>query len=368
MERGCDNIREDNVVEVGYVTNISYFYAFGFEALKLKYTLLMLSNLDAKWQPIFYGYPPNGNPLNIDIRFYWGLPAMALSRALRNLRRTLLIHVHIGSTMRDLYPVSVISSSYRVPTIIKFHGTDVREMEKLKKTFYSLLRLCNKYVYFAGSTPDLLSYGIQMFWLPNPVDPFALSFRCRRASDAKVAIFIPTRFDRNKYVHFFLYRFYQAINSRYINPKNYVLKVVRGGGRNLLALVDVLVHKLKQNGVDVIVLPLLNRERYLYELCHSSIVIGQFKLGIYSQVELEALAMSKHVRSMINRPLYFRFIGEAPPVYNYNPLHDTKGKDLSAILNNFNPDLENTAGRHYVLKYHQVEKIALTILKVLGLK
>ncbi|MEM4453079.1 MAG: hypothetical protein QW607_06565 [Desulfurococcaceae archaeon] len=133
MERGCDNIRRDNVVEVGYVANIPYFYAFGFETLKLKCTLLMPSNLDVKWQPIFYGYPPNGNPLNIDIRFYRGLPAMALSRALRNLRRTLLIHVHIGSAVRDLYPVSIISSSYRVPTIIEFHGTDVREMEKLKK-------------------------------------------------------------------------------------------------------------------------------------------------------------------------------------------------------------------------------------------
>ncbi|MEM1510843.1 MAG: hypothetical protein QW096_13330 [Thermofilaceae archaeon] len=82
-------------------------------------------------------------------------------------------------------------------------------------------------------------------------------------------------------------------------------------------------------------LPLLNRERYLCELCHSNVVIGQFKLGIYGQVGLEALAMSKHVISMINRPLYLSFIGEAPPVYNYNPLHDTKGKDLSAILNNF---------------------------------
>ncbi|MEM2627962.1 MAG: hypothetical protein QW775_06915 [Ignisphaera sp.] len=223
-------------------------------------------------------------------------------------------------------------------------------------------------MYFAASTPDLLSYGIEMFWLPNPVDPLALSFRCKRTSDTKVTIFIPTRFDRNKNVHYFLCRFYQIIISGYINPKNYVLKVVRWGEQDLLALADALVHKLKENGVDVIVLPLLKRERYLYELCHSDIVIGQFKLGIYSQVELEALAMNKHVISMINKPLYFRFIGETPPVHNYNPLQDTLGKDLSVILTSFNPNLENTAGQRYVLKYHQAEKIALTILKALGLK
>ncbi|MEM2297874.1 MAG: hypothetical protein QXH10_10675 [Ignisphaera sp.] len=66
---------------------------------------------------------------------------MAISKALRNLRRPCL---------RDLYPTSVISSSYRVPTIIEFHGTGVRETEKFKKTSYSLLRLCNKHTYFAG--------------------------------------------------------------------------------------------------------------------------------------------------------------------------------------------------------------------------
>jgi len=41
---------------------------------------------------------------------------------------------------------------------------------------------------------------------------------------------------------------------------------------------------------------------------------------------------------------------------------------ISTILNSLNPNLENTAGRHYVLKYHSVEKITLAILKVLGLK
>jgi len=348
MERNCDNIHEDGVIEVGLMANIPYFYAFAFERLKLKCTLFILSNLKAKFQPIFYGYPPNGNPLNIDIRFYQRPFVIALLRALRDLNRPYLIH--IGSSIRNLYPLSIISSSYRVPTIIEFHGTDVRKMKNLKRLSISLLRLCNKYVYFAGSTPDLLSYGIQMFWLPNPVDPFVLSFECRYASDTKVTIFIPTRFDRSKNVHLFLYRFYQAINFGYINPKSYVLKVVRWGERDLLSFANAIVHKLKENGVDIVVLPLLERKRYFYELCNSDIVVGQFKLGVYGQVELEALAMNKHVISLIDRHLYLRFIGEAPPIHNYNPLQDNLGKDLSKILNSFNPGIENTAGRRYVLK------------------
>lgn len=246
---------------------------------------------------------------------------------MRNLRRPYLIHVHIGSAVRDLYPLFILSSLYKVPTIIEFHGTDVREIKKPKRTFYSLLRLCSKHVYFAGSTPDLLSCGIEMIWLPNPVDPLLLRFKCRRISDTKVNIFIPTRFDRNKNVHIFLYQFYQAISYGYIYPKNYVLKVVKWGEQDLLAFVDALVRKLREKGVNVVVLPLLKRERYFYELCHSNIVVGQFKLGIYSQIELEALAINKHVISMINGPLYFRFIGEVPPVYNYNPLQEPSGKN-----------------------------------------
>ncbi|MEM1718920.1 MAG: hypothetical protein QXF49_06160 [Thermosphaera sp.] len=367
MAMNC-SICGDAVIEVGYVANIPYFYAWAFKKLKFESILLMPSNLENRYQPIFYGYPPNDNPLNINIKFYLKSPAIALLKTLRNLHKPKLIHVHIGSAIRNIYPVSVISNSYKIPTIIEFHGTDVREIKNQKRLFYSLLKLCNKYIYFAGSTPDLLNYGIRMFWLPNPVDPLALSFRCSRASGTKINIFIPTRLDRNKNIHFFLYRFYQAINSGYVNPKNYALKIVRWGEQDLLALADTLIHKLKENGVDVAVLPLLNRHRYLYELCSSDIVIGQFKLGLYGQVELEALAMGKHVISMINGPLYLRFTGEVPPVYNYNPKEDASGKDLSVILNSLEPGLENSAGRHYVLKYHHAEKIALIILKVLGLK
>ncbi|MEM2297875.1 MAG: hypothetical protein QXH10_10680 [Ignisphaera sp.] len=95
----------------------------------------------------------------------------------------------------------------------------------------------------------MLSYDIQMFWLPNPADPFALSFKCRRASDTKIIIlFLHDLIEIKMFTKcsLFLYRFYQAINSRYINSKNYVLKVVRWGEQNLLAPADVLVHKLRQ--------------------------------------------------------------------------------------------------------------------------
>lgn len=79
-KRDYDSIHENSVIEVGYVANIPYFYAFAFEQLKLKCTLLMPLNLDIRYRPIFYGYPPNSNPLNVDIRFYQGPSRYSVTR------------------------------------------------------------------------------------------------------------------------------------------------------------------------------------------------------------------------------------------------------------------------------------------------
>jgi hypothetical protein len=201
---------DDIIVQVGYVANVPYFLCYGLEALGVPcYNIVPQSILRSKYARIFYGSIYNGNPLKVNLLIvddatydHFILSVLRILEKMKRRYRNLIVHLHIGSALRDHLILKLISEILNFRVFVHMHGTDLRNLIYSKA---EILKLVHEEKPWFVSTPDLLTYckhlNIKCIWLHNPIDPIIFSelkLRTKPWSTGTIRVFIPTRFDHTK--------------------------------------------------------------------------------------------------------------------------------------------------------------------------
>jgi hypothetical protein len=347
------------VVHVGYVANVPYLLCYALKAIGYKcINIIPRSILNSIYSNIFYGSITNDNPLNVNIlsiddNLHYDF-ILNIIKYLNKLKikygNNLIVHLHIGSALRDLLIIKTITKLYGIKLFVSFHGTDLRDISLSKAL---LLKMVINKPFFV-STPDLLAYcrhfDLECTWLPNPIDPIVIDkAKYRKYPNNLCNIFIPTRFDYTKELNKFFDQFIQlAMGLR--DVKCVVTWII---WPNTISDVKPTYSKLKNlRSLKVQLLPLLDRGRLIKMYLDHNIVVGQFKLGALGMTELEALASLNHVlMGPLNVTTCLAY-KDAPPVIEV--------RDTQDIMNAIDRALKgpNKDGIDFVMKHHNPLKIA----------
>jgi len=364
------------IAQVGYVANVPYFLTYalmskGFESINL----LPENILNSKFARIFYGSRYNGNPLNVRLIPIKGTGVAYIINLLNKLKyfsrkQFLIAHLHIGSVLRDHLFLWFLEKLHKkkIKLAFEFHGTDLRNLSSLKA---KLLR----YIYntFLVSTPDLITYceslELPCMWLPNMVDPYYILFvknnieniiynkKRNIDKDLTIKVLIPTRLDEHKNVQLFYEMLPEVVKDVDFNIQ--VTHIVWPETVDIFISRVLPTYKLltKNKNFKFKILPLQNRYDLLSLYLNSNVVIGQFKLGILSLVELEALATLNHViMSRLNIRTRAVYSSEVPVC----SIKDSSelGKCFDRIIR----EPANLSGLEFIERYHSIEKVINMLL------
>jgi glycosyltransferase involved in cell wall biosynthesis len=200
------------------------------------------------------------------------------------------------------------------------------------------------------------------------VDPYLLLFtknnieniiykKNNTEKDLTIKVLIPTRLDEHKNVQLFYEMLPEVVKDVDFNIK--FTHIVWPG------TVDTFINKVlptyklltKNKNIKFKILPLQNRYDLLSLYLNSNVVIGQFKLGILSLVELEALATLNHVIiSRLNIRTRACYSSEVPVC----SIKDSSelGKCFDRIIR----EPANLTGLEFIERYHSIEKVINMLL------
>jgi hypothetical protein len=363
-----------SVLQAGLGANIPYFLCYGLQKIyNIPCTLLLPKK--APIPELFYGYG-SGNPFNIKIIKSKILRYQIFDSSIKGILTTrsseVYLHMHVGRSL----PMYMLANIFRISTrlfgqklhiVWHFHGTDIRTMPEMHRLLFVKSPMEKYFV----STPDLLTHsykmGIKAEYLPNPVDPLiefeyeddsfirseVLGYinKLYHLSRVKKIIFIPTRQDYNKGLQTFIHLLmYSQIIKRYQNE--ILFTIIKWGNYS-----NEFIKTLKRMNLKVVVLPILNRYEYLKALKLSHIVIGQFKLGILSLTELEALALGKPLVIGGLLPIVHSVYPERIPVYEVNLNNfDNVLSELIDTSEKFSYN-EILKRKHFIKNFHSIKKV-----------
>lgn len=361
--------REVAIIHVGYVANIPYFLCYALNCLGyVSYNAIPQSILLSKYARVFYGSMYNQNPLNVNIvevkdSPHW-LLFIQLSKLLAFLKkkyRTLIIHLHVGSALRDHIVLDLIAKllNKRFKLFVHFHGTDVRTLSYVKARIFKAIYD----VPFFVSTPDLLAYckrlDMDCEWLNNPCDPLILRGQATKDVNSHCKILCPTRFDATKALDNFFNLFIRALRERPDLSKELQLFMIVWP--NTADNIASLVKKL-QKCVKVVLLPLQTRKCLIKLYQSVNVVVGQLLLGTLGLTELEALASQNHVIMGPLRPItrnaYRAIFKTQIPVIEISGM-----SDLIDFLSKLPLSL-NFEGREFAIRVSEPVEIGKRLLKI----
>ncbi|AEA11517.1 hypothetical protein TUZN_0011 [Thermoproteus uzoniensis 768-20] len=363
------------IAQVGYVANVPYFLTYalmskGFESINL----LPEDIVNSKFAKIFYGSRYNGNPLNVRLIPIKGTGLVYINKLAHKFKyfsreKFLIAHLHIGSALRDHLFLWFLEKLYKkkIKLAFEFHGTDLRNLSSSKAKFL-------RYIYntFLVSTPDLITYcealELPCMWLPNVVDPYYILFiknkieniiynKKHNIEKGLIKVLIPTRLDEHKNLQLFYEMLSEAVKNIdfYIHITHIVWPETVDAFIN--RVLPTYKHLTKNKNIKFKVLPLQNRYDLLSLYLDSNVVIGQFKLGILSLTELEALATLNHViMSRLNVRTKAVYSSEVP-VCSINDSSEL-GKCFDRIIS----EPANLSGLEFIERYHSIEKVINMLL------
>ena len=238
---------------------------------------------------------------------------------------------------------SLLRTSFRlkIPWFIQFFGSDLRRKTVPLKTRLLLnLWKFRKNCLFSITTPDLLQFVPNAFFIPHPID---VDFW--KPTDVLVedrTIFFPHRFDDTKGVDF-IFDAWKELRKEDIH-----LKLIDWGDR---------INEFKEIYGDrnVSYLPFISKEEMRDEINKSHIIWGQFLPNYSPQSDQEALACCKNVIGAHMDPFPIDY---DPPTIKCKTPEDLKRN----TLNSLNLPKNQTSNRDWVIKVHSSKNVILRIL------
>jgi hypothetical protein len=287
------------VAHIFNTANVAYYYSHILKKFGVESTVYQsVTPRNVAMSKIMYGYE-SGNPLNVNL----GWLSENLWKRINELYdlrdKYDLIELHEGGGLLG----STIINTFANKKIAHFHGTEIRVKKNytsgkwLRKQYFRYLM---HYDQILLSTPDL----VDSIWknsnalvLLNPIDPTIDELRDKHKENFEY-IFFPTRQDDSIKSSESVFKAWEIIRER--RPDLHFVAIK--WGRNYLE------HMSETKGDSrVMWIDPLTRRDYLAYLKGSALVLGQFKLPIYSLIELETIFTRKPLvcyRSAgINEPL-----------------------------------------------------------------
>lgn len=175
--------------------------------------------------------------------------------------------------------------------IVILHGSDIREAGNLRpRKLIGLWALRRSDVVFC-TTPDLVDagrrFGIEAIYLPVPIDIKRFSHGDTKfLNDERPLIFSPTRLDPTKGAPIIL-KLIEMLAARF--PKGRILQIAyfEEGDSSYL---EWLRKSVARNAANVSLIPLVHYLEMSSLIRQSSLVIGQFKLGVAGAIEFQAMS------------------------------------------------------------------------------
>jgi len=361
-----------SVIQVGYVANVPYFLCYGLETLGIRcYNVIPRSILESKYAKIFYGSIYNGNPLkiklliiddNTHIDFIKSL--LKILYKMREKYRNVIIHLHIGSALKDHIILKLVGKILNFRLFIHMHGTDLRNLSYIKA---EVLKILYQHRPWFVSTPDLLMYcrhlNIECIWLHNPIDPVIISeLRSREKpwNTDIIRMFIPTRFDETKGLSTFYELLIDALREDPKLPDKLLIYIIVWP--NTMTTMNYYIQQLREREVKIKLLPLLSRREMLEMYYKSNIVVGQFIYGTMSLTELEALSLQNYV---IMRPLnaITRYAYKTHFGMQKIPISEIQNSNELATLLSSIPQRPNKEGLSFTERVANTFKISRDLVK-----
>lgn len=348
------------IAHFGNIANVPYLLAWG---MKKFYGVESIIFMPRKPDPIskkyLYGYE-SGNPYGINIIYVAGA-IRSPHRHIDTLRALIQGRVDIGHVHQGGVIDSLETKISRANILFHFHGSDLRRwlaVDTWRRRYYHSGLVGEDKILV--STPDLLSF---LSWkdaskkaehLPNPIDPAFYESRIEGEKDH--TIFFPTRHDeeiKRTSVAFDAWRILRKLNSEAR------LKTIMWGKD-----FPVFYQKFKDDN-RMTWLPVLSRAEYIKQLRSSSIIWGQFVLGINSLIELETMAASKPLVHYWRREYCGRDFYD-------DPLPLDSHRSPYAIAHVTNSLLEDEKKRRrmgsklqrWVLKYHSLKTVSQRLYEI----
>jgi len=348
------------IAHFGNIANVPYLLASGIKKFyDIESLIFIAQNPDRIARKMAYGYEGR-NPYDINA-VYVNNAITSPKRHIEILRalvreKVSIVHVHGGGVIDSLE-----TKVSRAKAIFHFHGSDLRRWLAVdtwrRRYYHSGLAGEDKILV---STPDLLSF---LSWkdalkkaeyLPNPVDP--LFYESKMQSEDKHTIFLPTRHNEGIKRTSIAFEAWKVL--RKLNPKARLKTIMWGKDFPTF-------YKEFKDDNRITWLPLLTRMDYLKHLFSSSVVWGQFAIGIFSLIELEAMAASKPLVHYWNRHIYSRDVYDQPP-----PLDSLRfSPSLAHATNDLLEDEKQRRKigsmlQRWVLKYHSLERVSQRLHKI----
>lgn len=348
------------VAHLGNIANVPYLLSLGMKKFyEIESLVFLPRHPDAVAKKVIYGYE-SGNPYGVHL-IYVDSTITFLRRHVNTLQTIIregvnIVHLHGGGVLD-----SVETKLSGAKSIFHFHGSDVREwlaVDMWRRRYYYSGLACEDKILV--STPDLLNF---LSWknavgkaeyLPNPIDP--VFYGSKIEGEEEHTIFLPTRHDEEAKGTSIAFEAWRIL--RKLNPKARLKTIMWGSNFPKF-------HRKFRSDNRITWLPVLPRREYLMHLKSSSIVWGQFALGINSLIELEAMATGKPLVHYWKREYYGRdFYGQPLPFDSY--------RSPSAIAHATNSLLEDEKKRRkvgsmlrrWVLKYHSLESVSQKLYEI----
>jgi hypothetical protein len=274
------------VLHFGNVANVPYLLAYGLEKYFGQKAYVVMSAKLPSDHKLFYGYRSgsgSGNPYKIDMLWMTGDFQSDIRSILHFIVKEQIdiTHFHLGGAIT----ANLLAKVGRCKIIRHFHGADLREMPTTQRSFFFLLGERKVLV----STPDLLAHlwnkaKSHVEWLPNPIDP--LITETTEESEDESSVFLPTRHDEDPKKTSVAFEAWTYL--RKLNPTVKMKTIMWGND------FPEFYERFKSDR-RIVWLPVMTRQDYVKQLKSCSVVWGQFLLGIFSLIELEAMAAAKPI-------------------------------------------------------------------------
>jgi glycosyltransferase involved in cell wall biosynthesis len=260
-----------------------------------------------------------------------------------------IIHVNYG-----LFGFLAVPDT-RSAAIIHIHGSEIRPGKAWKiraANFVSVVfsKMADRIWY---STPDLRVHlenaGINSTFMPNPIPRQFFEIPDPQLPENRVLFAIPLSLEKGADM---------AIGAARILLER--LPEVKVTALGWGPYPDEALALRTQIPDSIELLPWVDRQGFARIISNSTVVVGQMRLGILSNIELEAMALGRPVIARVREDLYRKepHYDTPPPLLNAFGPEEVADHVEAVIADPTSKRSLGTRARDWVLRHHGVERVA----------
>lgn len=333
------------VIHFGTVANVPYLLCYGLREYGIE-TLLVTERSN---QPFLFNKNYNIYHVNLisvenpnDYLYLW-----------RKLLQADIFHFHCDASLVHAFLIQLpLRLTLQIRLVRHFHGSDIRTISPRRRMILTTVSNFLKEKVLI-STFDLMRYWNNAVHLPNPIDPI---FFKTVPTEEEYSIFLPTRLENKTKNVEFAFRAWSILAK--IDPDVF-LKVIFWGEDK-----DYYFTKYRHDQ-RIIWLNIMSHQKMAFEMKKSSLIWGQFKLGLLGLTELEGMASGKPVLMRFNSYETIRYDPQYnPPIVNVRTPEELAQKTLDLLSDKTIRTRMGQEGRKWAERTHSIKSVIPRLIKI----